>query len=57
MSRPKTIDELAQAYRDAEQEYQFAMVSSDEDRLKAAIRAKSKAWNLYSKAKKASFSL
>jgi hypothetical protein len=47
------VAELAQAYVDADQEYQFAIASGDMERLKIAKANKRQAFQEYSKAKKA----
>lgn len=47
-----TVAELAKAYKEADQEYQYALASGDKDRLQAALAAKRKAFRDYSKAKK-----
>jgi hypothetical protein len=47
------VKELAQAYREAEKEFQFAIASGDMDRLKVAKANKRLAFAEYSKAKKA----
>jgi hypothetical protein len=46
-----TVEELAQAYRDADQEYQFAIASGNLERLRAAKMAKKTAFSEYKKAK------
>lgn len=46
-------EELAQAYRDAEKEFQFAIASGDMERLKIAKASKRLAFAEYNKAKRA----
>jgi hypothetical protein len=46
-----TVEELAQAYRDADQEYQFAIAAGNPERLRAAKLAKKTAFSEYKKAK------
>jgi hypothetical protein len=48
-----SVEELAQAYRDADKEFQFAIASGDMERLKIAKANKRLAFAEYSKAKKA----
>jgi hypothetical protein len=57
-----TVAELAQAYRDADAAYQLAYAafltgSKTHDEMKAAERAKAKAFRKYAKAKKAGLNL
>lgn len=47
------VEELAQAYRDADKEFQFALASGDMERLKIAKANKRSTFAEYSKAKKA----
>jgi hypothetical protein len=48
-----TVEELAQAYRDADQEYQFVIASGNIERLKFAKSTKKLAFAECNKAKKA----
>jgi hypothetical protein len=48
-----SVEELAQAYRDADREFQFALASGDMERLKIAKANKRSAFAKYSEAKKA----
>ena len=48
-----SVEELAQAYRDADKEFQFAIASGDMERLKVAKANKRLAFAEYGKAKKA----
>jgi hypothetical protein len=48
-----SVEELAQVYRDADREFQFAIASGDMERLKIAKANKRAAFTEYSKAKKA----
>lgn len=50
-----TTKELAEAVKDAEKEFQFALASGDESRIKAATKAKTKAWAAYTRCKKKEF--
>jgi hypothetical protein len=55
MSQMKTTSELAQEFKDASQELQFSILANDEDRMRAAILAKKKAWKAYESRKKQEF--
>lgn len=50
-----TAKDLAEAVKDAEKDFQFALASGDEARIKAATKAKVKAWADYTKQKKKEF--
>ena len=48
-------EDLINNVHKAEEEFQFAIASGDQERIKAATRAKSKAWREYSQFKKREF--
>lgn len=47
-----TKEELIENFHKAEEEFQFAIASGDQERIKTATRAKSKAWNEYNQFKR-----
>lgn len=51
----KTVQELAEAVKEAEKDFQFSLASGNDDRIKAATKAKAKAWAMYTREKKKEF--